>query len=274
MSNLGNNMFQWAVAYAVSRETNIPLYNSDWHGASNDHTPSGNGLEFFNLPPRTESICTKQHCFRDSSCAEQTFNPDIFNVQPDTVIEGYFQTDKYFIKYRDDIIKHFTFKDKAIDEKVLEFFKTLNKAVIISAHSREGDYNCGDGFPIVKQEYFLKAVNKILDLNNITKDDVCIVLVSDNKKSDKMDLLIREGFDVHRSPFNVEEKLYDLSIMKNANHCITAASSFSWWGAWLNINNPTIISPMYWFNYHKNRQEWSPRDIAMSITNQHFLTNE
>lgn len=274
MSNFGNNMFQWAVAYAVSKKTGFELFNSDWHGASNDSTPSGNGLEIFNLPPRTQNSNTCNHCFRDSGCAEQTFNPDIFNVADNTNLEGYFQTDKYFIDYRDDILNFFTFKDETIDDRANDFLRSFNKRVIICAHSREGDYTAGDGFPIPNASYFKRAVDKILDTNNLNKEDVGVALITDNKNSDKLNILINEGFDVKVSPFGVAEKLLDLSIMKNAHHCITAASSFSWWGAWLNKNSPTIISPMYWFNYHKNTSVWSPRDIAMSIPNQYFITNE
>lgn len=273
-SNFGNNMFQWAVAYAVSIETGFELYNSDWQGASNDNIPSGNGLDVFNLPPRTQNSCHISHHFADSACQDQSFNPDIFKVNDNTILEGYFQTDKYFIKYRDEILKYYTMKDETIDIQVQDFFSTFNKKIIISAHSREGDYSCGDGFPIVKSTYFKRAVEKIMQINGIAKEDIGIVFVSDNKQTDKADLLIEEGYDVKISPFNVENKLMDLSIMKNAHHCITAASSFSWWGAWLNKNSPTIISPMYWFNYHKNTPVWSPRDIAMSIPNQYFIANE
>jgi hypothetical protein len=274
MSNFGNNMFQWAVAYAVSKKRGFELYNSDWSGASNDSTPSGNGLEIFNLPPKTQTPNVIHHCFRDSGCAEQTFNPEIFNVADNTVLEGYFQTDKYFIDCRDDILNFFSFKDKTIDEKANDFIKSFDKKVVICAHSREGDYVLGDGFPIPSAWYFKRAVDKILEINNLNKEDVGIAFISDNKNSDRLKILIDENFDVKISPFGVENKLLDLSIMKNAHHCITAASSFSWWGAWLNRNSPTIISPMYWFNYHKNTTVWSPRDIAMSIPNQYFIAHE
>lgn len=274
MSNFGNNMFQWAVSYAVSKKTGFELFNSDWGGASNDSTPSGNGIEIFNLPPKTQTSNVCHHCFMDSSCAEQTFNPEIFNVADNTLLEGYFQTDKYFIDCRDDILDFFAFKDKTIDERAINFLKSFDKKAVICAHSREGDYLAGDGFPIPNDWYFKRAVDKILEINNLSKEDVGIAFISDNKDSDRANKLIDEGFNVKVSPFGVEEKLLDLSIMKNAHHCITAASSFSWWGAWLNRNLPTIISPMYWFNYHKNTTVWSPRDIAMSIPNQYFLANE
>ena len=41
----------------------------------------------------------------------------------------------------------------------------------------------------------------------------------------------------------------DFALMANCTHNIICNSSFSWWAAWLNINDPIVIAPNRWFNY-------------------------
>lgn len=43
-----------------------------------------------------------------------------------------------------------------------------------------------------------------------------------------------------------EESYIDMYLMTNAKHCIIANSTFSYWGAYLNDNNPTVIYPAKW----------------------------
>ncbi len=44
-SNFSNNMFQYAVLYAVSKKTGFQLTTNGWHGRSNDNVSPGNGKE-------------------------------------------------------------------------------------------------------------------------------------------------------------------------------------------------------------------------------------
>jgi len=46
---------------------------------------------------------------------------------------------------------------------------------------------------------------------------------------------------------SVEEDFY---MLTQAKYMIIPNSSFSWWAAWLNQNEPITIAPDRWFNYN------------------------
>jgi len=66
--------------------------------------------------------------------------------------------------------------------------------------------------------------------------------------SDEIDW-VKQNFKIENATYVSGLKSHeDLELMKNCKHNITANSSFSWWGAWLN-NNPAkiVIAPKQWF---------------------------
>lgn len=268
ISNFGNNMFQYAVLYAVSKETGLCRYSGNWTGHGNDTQPIGDGKILFNLPeddvPSKGCIC---HRFNDK-IDEQFFDPNIFKIRDETELYGYFQSDKYFIKYRSDIIGFYNFKDIRITDRAKQILKSINRPIIICCHSREGDYaRPNSGFPVLNVQYFKKAIDLICQKGNYTYKEIGIVITSENKNTAVCDVATSLNIPYHLSH---EDKFVDMSLMKYADHCVTSASSFSWWGTWLNQNNPIIISPKYWVNYYK-KDCFYPRDIAMSIPNQFFI---
>jgi hypothetical protein len=74
-------------------------------------------------------------------------------------------------------------------------------------------------------------------------------LFSDDISWTKENLKIKNTFyiDIKTIP---HEDMYLMSLCKNN---ITANSSFSWWGAWLNKNdNKTVLAPKKWFVNKEN----------------------
>lgn len=260
---MGNRMFQFAVAYAVAKEKQEPLC-----------VPQDEIHDVFNIPSASlHSPYLKR--FNYSEASDQRYDSSIFLVPNSTNLIGFFQTDKYFLKYRDDLIKMFTFKDESIKRQTLEFLDKIDKPVVCM-HFRGGDYFIS-GFPILDYDYYIKAIRLSLEILDKKPKECAFVMISNDDGNYIRPLINKikdsiKGIEIIN--YDVNSKLLDFSLMKESDICITSASSFSWWAAWLNTECRAIISPKYWFNYYKNNGITSPFDVNMSLKNQFLISSE
>ena len=66
------------------------------------------------------------------------FDEDLFNNCPDWVsLHGFYQSEKYFLNVRDELLKDFTFIDD-IENPCIEMMEGLNKHIAL--HVRRTDY--------------------------------------------------------------------------------------------------------------------------------------
>ena len=174
------------------------------------------------------------------------FNSKIFKIEDNTNLHGYFQTEKYFINFKNDILNEFTFK-KEIKEKAKDI-RSITQEPVISVHLRLGDYkNLVDKHPICGIEYYKKALEHI-------PNDLLIIAFSDEPE------IAKNIFNsLNRKYFIVEEtdQYIDMCLMTMCDYHIIANSSFSWWGAWLSNTNK-VIAPSQWFgNSPEMPKNWS-----------------
>ena len=158
---------------------------------------------------------------------------EIGKIEDDVLIDGFFQSEKYFKHNRQAILDMFTFNFE-LDKK----YDFLKKYKTTSIHVRRGDYiNYPHHHPTQSLEYFSESI-KILE-----RETELFVVFSDDidwcKENLKLDNII----------YIENEKDYvELYLMSICSHNIISNSSFSWWGAWLNENeNKKVIGPSKWF---------------------------
>lgn len=161
----------------------------------------------------------------------------ILPFDEDIVLDGYFQSEKYFENYRNEILDIFDFK--YIKNKApLSEFDFGNKRYT-SIHVRKGDYIRFETFyHFLTNEYYDVAIEMLKD-----KTDEFLVFSDDIDACKEM----FNGLDNVR--FIENEKDYvELYLMTLCDNNIIANSTFSWWGAWLNKNeNKIVIGPSKWF---------------------------
>ncbi|MBN1469630.1 MAG: alpha-1,2-fucosyltransferase [Fusobacteriaceae bacterium] len=171
------------------------------------------------------------------------YNQNIFELNRDTYLDGYWQSEKYFEDIRNIIREKFAFGNftEQLNINISEIIKKVNS---VSIHIRRGDYiNHPLYSNICTIEYYKKTIDYI---KNKVKNPVFFIFSNDIE-------WCRNNFSFEKAYFidwNIGEKSYrDMQLMSICKHNILANSSFSWWGAWFN-NNPDkiVITPNKWLN--------------------------
>ncbi len=141
------------------------------------------------------------------------------------ILDGYWQTEKYFAEFRDEIIRLFGFPWKG----------GMNGTV--SVHVRRGDYlKWTKKHPAVPAAWIEEAMRQFPHYQFIFfSDDMAWCKAVFGRRKDV-------------TFFQGKDEVEDLTRMTWCEHHICSASTFSWWGAWLNQNaGKQIIIPKLWF---------------------------
>jgi hypothetical protein len=248
-------MFQYAYVRAISLRNNVPfLLDINWY---KNYALHGYGLEKFTIqksyaedyqiPWYMQWQWKKHHLILQSILKKINrnhyqekhfhFDKDMLNITR-WYIEWYFQSEKYFADFANDIRKDFSFMQEA-SQKNRETINTINTCNAVSLHIRRWDYvsNPVNGFyNVCDLAYYQRAIaymaTHISDpIFFIFSDD--IQRVKDNLKID---------YPHHYIDWNNADTNYeDMRLMSLCKHNIIANSSFSWRWAWLNSNPHKII---------------------------------
>lgn len=259
---LGNQMFQYACGYALAKEhksinkLDISYYSS----IPSEHTKREFELSQFNISsPIATDIDIKKtrgsenylsNLGHDLSSKFHSIFTGIYPIKKylgykNIYLDGYFQSEKFFKKYREDIFKEFALKKELETEE----FKIISKRIIkekntISMHIRRGDYvtdsKTAKHHGILDIEYYQKAFK----LLNVSKPYIYIFSDDIDWVKKNFTFLPRNTYFTSKHKFTSAQEIVLMSLCK---HNIIANSSFSWWGAWLNQNKKkVVIAPEKW----------------------------
>ena len=263
---LGNQMFMFATAYAFSKYFNIKLFidnESGFFKKKNKARGQKYLLNIFNIKnPIAKQDYLFNNYFKDikrkflkktdffrkykyfllekSLPNKKTFfsNFDFTNdFTNQFYIEGHFESENYFTKFKQDIFKIFTIKDKLINYKN-EFIPLLKKNNSVSIHIRAHRFT---DEPHQKRK--ISNFNKSIQFTNSSinyakkgmdffkkniKNPVFFVWSNDIS-------YISDKFDNYNCIFIKNNSLIDdFYLFSLSKHFIVSPSCFHWWGAWLN----------------------------------------
>lgn len=179
----------------------------------------------------------------------QKVNLELLEDSSDKFYDGYWQSYQYFDSYRDVILKEFTFPNISIEDKLnFELNERLNNEEnSVGIHIRRGDYLKNWKYRgLCGIDYYQKAIAYILEHIKSPK----FFLFSDDIGWVKENISpLLKGYDVTFVNWNHSINSYkDMQLMAMCKNLIIANSSFSWWAAYLNQNNPIVVAPEKWIN--------------------------
>lgn len=237
---LGNMMFQMAstVSFSLEKKDNYSFPNLfDQINYLNNETTYNPNLNYANEYSLLFNKLNSTPIEGSPKVIHFPFHYEKNDLNYDSIIiDGFFQSEKYFLKHKNEILDLFDFEsicgeyvNKKYDYKK---FKTT------SIHVRRGDYlKYPNHHPSQTIEYYKKAIE-------ILKNDTDLFLVfSDDIEWCKNNLNFIDPIYIEN-----EKDYNELYLMSLCDNNIISNSSFSWWGAWLNKNkDKKVIGPSVWF---------------------------
>lgn len=277
MGGLGNQMFQYATAKALALRIGAELQlDLSWFGndpnrqfalgsfaikahlqKQRKRKPQGNNLytrvlRKFGFPREKQGIPV----FRETSAL---YDPMFEKIQQPVFLDGYFQSENYFVPFRQQIMEEFIIREEP-SPAASQILRQILSTDAIALHIRRGDYVTN---PIASAyhgtcslDYYHAGLDRVTE--GLSKPH-CFVFSDDP-------YWVRENFkpnipmtlvDIHRT----DQAHEDLRLMMTCQKFVIANSSLSWWGAWLSsCDGKKVVAPLNWYqNSDKDTSDLIPK---------------
>ena len=300
-NSIGNQMFMYSAAYSMAKKINAQLFVDDETAFVDKESLYTYGLNTFSF---TSSIAPKDLKFLNitgylkrktmkkldtfkkyksfyieqkdkkkitsysSAFSNANFNDNVF-------VEGYFESERYFSSYNQEIRNEFIFKfsDKYINSPYFNMIKNSNSVAIcvrqnrFSEKLRKINQEDLDKSQIFTNEQIL-YIKKSIDLIKTRVDKPKFFIWSNDYNS--LDNFFQgDEFDIVKNEKFIDRKnleFMDLFLMSQAKHFIVVPSSFNWWGCWLSNNKNKIVcrpNEDRFSHYKSNNRDFWPKSWIM-----------
>lgn len=302
MAGMGNQMFEYAYARTLALECNESLVINPYFmtlagiGAGRKKYYN-NVLELLNIPSDVKMLSKKSgylsgikdivefvamrkfhngeklHGIENFHQLNQkgkyytddcfTFFESILSKKKIKKVIGYYQSEKYFYKYRDIIREELKVtKEPSQQNKVM--LQEIDRCNAVCVHIRRGDYvsNSKNAALVVCDEnYYKRAMNYLAEK---VENPVFYVFSDNNEEIAWIKANYHFNHEVRYVMLNNPD-YEELRLMYHCSHFIIANSTFSWWGAYLSEKqDKLVIAPKIWNrDYRKRIDTYTENMIAM-----------
>lgn len=174
------------------------------------------------------------------------YDPELARQPLPILLDGYWQSERYFIDAADVIRRELTPRD-ALEPNNAAVAAEIGEVNAVSLHVRRGDYvsnahtNAYHG--ICSLDYYRAAVAQIRE--KVAEPYLFVFSDDHDWTRENLKLDLPTTYVVANA---ADRGFRDMQLMSLCQHHVIANSSFSWWGAWLNPS-PTkiVVAPATWF---------------------------
>lgn len=233
----GNNMFQIAAAISTAKRLGTQAYYV------------GNDTHLGGLKLKGISGIQKR-CSKFFTEKRFNYDNDFEKISDNFHLDGYFQSEKYFISAEDEVRRCFSFDTHTVEttKKFREgkYKCFLDGNVNTAIHVRRTDYlKYPDIYPQYDVNYYNACIEKIGDTGRV--------------------LVFSDDIEWCNSAFNGRNytmvelpPLPSMYLMSKCKNIIMANSSFSWWASWIG-RAEKVFYPQNWFG-----KKWPHKDVHAS----------
>jgi hypothetical protein len=284
---LGNQLFMYANAFALSKDINFELLIDDESGYFKNKNIRPFQLDNFSISsPKCDDnykfntyskdfkrkILIKLDNFRnkkkfiiekiDNYKKTQFYEHNKNNLSNLVYIEGHFESEKYFIKYKDKLLKEFKLKNEKNFQRNKYYDLIKRNENIISICIRQNRFSERKGNEFnelskIKSEEFtkktIKYIYRAIDFIDKSINNPQYLIWSNDLKG------LKEYFPEKKFIFvdNIENKsLTDFFLLLNCKNFIVGPTSFHWWPAWLNDQKKSLILRPKDIDISNNKNFW------------------
>jgi hypothetical protein len=287
--NLGNQMFMYAHAYALSKKLNRELYIDNESAYLTKKRVGSYKLDRFNISSKTienqykflsifqylkKKYITKLDYFKknkifykeklDVDKKTHYYNEQDLDKNKNSLIyiRGHFESEKYFLNYKESILREFSFKNERQHQNNSYYKYILNNNIVAITirqnrfnernYSQTTDLllkNKSDIFLLKQIKYIKKAVSYF---KNKVKNPKFLIWSNDFSNLDKY---FSNNF-IFVKNHNKNKDLTDLYLLTHCKYFIVSPSTFSWWGAWLSKKKGKICVRPKNLNVSNNKDFW------------------
>ena len=287
---LGNQLFMYANAYAVSKKFNLDLCLDPYSGykknnirsfmldnfnisstiAQSDWIFSNNYRNLIKKIKIKHDFLKKKKSFffelKDKNKITKYNSIKLDKMNNTFYIDGNFESEKYFLNYRKDLLNEFSFKNNLCDNRYLDIINNNNVVSISVRQNRFSErknnknniysINKSNDFLVETVDYIYQSVKFIKTKINNPK-----FLLWSNDFTDLEKYFPKNEF-LH--VINAENKiLNDFYLLTQCKYFIVGPSTFSWWGAWLSNKEDKICVRPKNINPSNNINFWPESWISI-----------